>query len=238
MKSFRKYWETLQNRGDHRTGHRHHFLITFLRRSALALLAFVVVDLATLPPAHALNYDPVCMADCNFLAGGERLQCNIEYERESSGWHECQFIASSNWLVVRHHVSNIQPISHSTRSRLPIIAGLNAMRPRGQEGHATGPQPSEARCKTGGNRALLGDHQGVEEEVETERNCGDQPRNMPSRSPSSTLVRACNNKCSLFCDGIVKLMDHNLIAPQYIVVRIFVNRYGLQSPKRASFWFF
>jgi hypothetical protein len=140
--------------------------------------------------------------------------------------------------VVRHHVSNIQPISHSTRSRLPIIAGLNAMRPRGQEGHATGPQPSEARCKTGGNRALLGDHQGVEEEVETERNCGDQPRNMPSRSPSSTLVRVCNNKCSPFCDGIVKLMDHNLIAPQYIVVRIFVNRYGLQSPKRASFWFF
>jgi len=98
MKSFRKYWETLQNRGDHRTGHRHHFLITFLRRSALALLAFVAVDLATLPPAHALNYDPVCMADCNFLAGGERLQCNIEYERESSGWHECQFIASSNWF--------------------------------------------------------------------------------------------------------------------------------------------
>jgi len=37
-------------------------------------------------------------------------------------------------------------------------------------------------------RALDGNHQGVGEELETGRNCGYQPRNTLSRSPSSTLA--------------------------------------------------
>jgi hypothetical protein len=47
------------------------------------------------------------------------------------------------------------------------------------------------------------ERQEVGEAAETGRNCGYQPRNTSSRSPSSTLVRVCNSRCAPFCDHCI-----------------------------------
>jgi hypothetical protein len=73
-------------------------MIRFLRRSALALLTFSAIGLATVSTASAITYDPGCMFGCNGMAMQERYGCNQDYESESSEWQECQFIASANWF--------------------------------------------------------------------------------------------------------------------------------------------
>jgi len=70
-------------------------------RGAAALLTFVALSLATLSPASALNYDPVCLGSCNFMQSGGRVECNWLYEDESSEWHECHYHVSLDYFGCR-----------------------------------------------------------------------------------------------------------------------------------------
>jgi hypothetical protein len=101
MKSLKNYWPTRKHHPSHGTVRRPPFLSPFLRRSALALLTFSAIGLATVSTASAISLDPGCMFGCNGMAMQERYMCDQDYDSESTGWHECQFGASANWFSCR-----------------------------------------------------------------------------------------------------------------------------------------